>query len=196
MQLANSQPWPSHFPFPVHSLLLTFLFLLCHEMTRISSGSKKSGPPAHANKFAYTHNRNSKLTRTILSFPISGLCPSCREIVEWRKRFRKYKPLTVAKKCVRCEQKRIKEAYHVVCNHCAAEHQICAKCLKSYNNDQNTGLDQHEVHHGALIENEDHTDHNSEDIDSQNHDTDDELDIQQNFIDDDVGQDVDEMRHK
>ena len=101
-------------------------------MTRISSGAKKSGPPTHANKFAYTHNRGSKLTKAILAMPISGLCVACREMVEWRKRFRKYKPLTVAKKCVRCEQKTVKEAYHIICNPCAAQHKICAKCMQVY----------------------------------------------------------------
>lgn len=71
------------------------------EMTgasRVSSGKPKSGAPAHANRHAYKHNPSSKLTKKILAMPINGLCPACEEQIEWRKRYRKYKPLTVAKK--------------------------------------------------------------------------------------------------
>lgn len=108
----------------------THYFLFYASMTRVSSGAKKSGPPAHANRFAFTHNRNSKLTKKILAFPISGLCPACVEVLEWRKKFRKYKPLSVPKKCVRCAGKTVREAYHVICNECAKQAQSCAKCLQ------------------------------------------------------------------
>ena len=33
--------------------------------------------------------------------PINGLCPACEEQIEWRKKYRKYKPLTVPKKWYR-----------------------------------------------------------------------------------------------
>ncbi|KAJ3031528.1 UNVERIFIED_CONTAM: hypothetical protein HDU68_003064 [Siphonaria sp. JEL0065] len=39
-----------------------------------------------------------------------------------------YKPLTVAKKCVSCSQKTVKEAYHILCNPCANKKNVCAKC--------------------------------------------------------------------
>ncbi|KAI8594725.1 hypothetical protein EDD21DRAFT_421378, partial [Dissophora ornata] len=32
---------------------------------------------------------------------------------------------------VNCEQKAIKDAYHVICNNCAGEKNVCAKCLES-----------------------------------------------------------------
>lgn len=101
-------------------------------MTRTSSGAKKSGPPTHPNKFAFTHNRNSRLTKTILALPINGLCAGCRDVIEWRKRFRKYKPLSVPKRCVRCGERTVKEAYHVICKSCAIASTSCAKCLQSY----------------------------------------------------------------
>ena len=101
-------------------------------MTRISSGKKKSGAPAHANRYAYIHNRNSRLTREILAMPIGGICPTCRAVLEWRKRFRKYKPLTVPKRCVRCGEKTVKEAYHVICRPCGAKNKTCAKCLQPW----------------------------------------------------------------
>ena len=99
-------------------------------MTKVSSGKPKRGPPAYANSYAFHHNPASKLTAHIMSLPINDLCPSCVAVIEWRKRYRKYKPLTVLKKCTACGQKRIKEAYHVVCAQCCriGDGQ-CAKCL-------------------------------------------------------------------
>lgn len=109
---------------------------------QVSSGRPKSGPPAHANRHAFKHNPSSKLTKQILASPISStLCPGCVEVIEWRKRYRKYKPLTVAKRCARCgEGRAVKEAYHVICGDCArggselkssnSSGAVCAKCLE------------------------------------------------------------------
>lgn len=98
---------------------------------KVSSGKPKAGPPAHANRAAFRHNPSSRLTKHILSLPINDLCPACEEQIEWRKRFRKYKPLTVPKRCVKCQEKgAIKEAYHVICRACCRKENKCAKCLE------------------------------------------------------------------
>ncbi|KAI9136496.1 hypothetical protein BKA69DRAFT_1103798 [Paraphysoderma sedebokerense] len=97
---------------------------------RVSTGSKKQGQK-YKNVTAYKHNRNSKLTKKILALPVQGLCHRCYEVIEWRKRFRKYKSLTTPKKCVGCEQKTVKDAYHVLCNPCATKKNVCAKCQQS-----------------------------------------------------------------
>ncbi|CAG8467942.1 599_t:CDS:10 [Ambispora gerdemannii] len=52
------------------------------------------------------------------------------EIIEWRKKFKKYKPLSTPKRCVNCREKAVKEAYHTLCKKCADEKGICAKCLE------------------------------------------------------------------
>ena len=97
---------------------------------KVSSGKPKRGPPKHANSYAFHHNPSSKLTAHILSLPINDLCPSCVAVIEWRKKYRKYKPLTVMKKCTACGEKKIKEAYHVICAQCCRKGQgQCAKCL-------------------------------------------------------------------
>ncbi|KAJ7335537.1 hypothetical protein JRQ81_013478 [Phrynocephalus forsythii] len=59
-----------------------------------------------------------------------GLCQHCKEVLEWRVKFNKYKPLTRPKKCVKCLQKTVKDSYHVVCKPCACELDLCAKCGK------------------------------------------------------------------
>jgi hypothetical protein len=99
-------------------------------MTKVSSGKPKRGPPKYANSYAFHHNPASKLTAHILSLPINDLCPGCVGVIEWRKKYRKYKPLTVMKKCTGCGEKKIKEAYHIICAQCCRKGTgQCAKCL-------------------------------------------------------------------
>lgn len=98
-------------------------------MTKVSSGKPKSGPPAHANTYAFHHNKSSKLTKHITSLPIRFLCPACVAVIEWRKKYRKYKPLTVVKRCTACGEKKIKDAYHVICGDCVRSLRKCGKCL-------------------------------------------------------------------
>ncbi|KAI9502188.1 hypothetical protein GGI25_003359 [Coemansia spiralis] len=94
------------------------------------SGAKK-GPQKYQNEFAYTHNKGSKTTQKIMALPVDGLCRRCTDQVLWRKQYRKYKPLTVAKKCVSCQLKKVKKAYHVMCDGCARDKGVCAKCMES-----------------------------------------------------------------
>lgn len=98
-------------------------------MTKVSSGKPKKGPPAHQNNYAFHHNKSSKLTKHITSLPIRFLCPACVAVIEWRKKYRKYKPLTVVKKCTACGEKKIKDAYHVICGDCVRVTGKCGKCL-------------------------------------------------------------------
>jgi len=39
------------------------------------------------------HNPNSKKSQVIAGIPNVGLCQRCHDIIEWRKKFRKYKPI-------------------------------------------------------------------------------------------------------
>lgn len=47
------------------------------------------------------------------------VCQHCREKIEWKKKYRKYKPLTVPAKCVKCGNRTVKAAYHQLCDDCA-----------------------------------------------------------------------------
>lgn len=58
--------------------------------------------------------------------PTTGLCLKCYEKIQWRKEYRKYKPLKAPKKCATCRQPRISQAYHVYCKNCADGK--CEKC--------------------------------------------------------------------
>lgn len=50
---------------------------------------------------------------------------------EWRKKYRKYKPIDQPKKCSTCHEKKVKAAYHVICGDCAKTRNVCPKCLES-----------------------------------------------------------------
>ncbi|ORZ39975.1 hypothetical protein BCR44DRAFT_97083 [Catenaria anguillulae PL171] len=97
---------------------------------KTSTGGKKQGQK-YQNTTAFRHNKASKKTKEILALPVQGVCARCFEIIEWRKKFRKYKPMTQPKKCVSCEQKTVKESYHIMCNPCAHKKNVCAKCGES-----------------------------------------------------------------
>ncbi|KAG9393694.1 hypothetical protein J8273_4813 [Carpediemonas membranifera] len=81
-----------------------------------------------APEHAFRHNKNSKKTKLIYSFPNEGVCPRCHAIIQWRKDYRQYKPLTTPKKCTSCDQKKIVAAYHIICSDCAKEANCCEKC--------------------------------------------------------------------
>eukprot|EP01113_Clastostelium_recurvatum_P039254 TRINITY_DN5979_c0_g2_i2.p1 TRINITY_DN5979_c0_g2~~TRINITY_DN5979_c0_g2_i2.p1 ORF type:complete len:277 (+),score=114.16 TRINITY_DN5979_c0_g2_i2:81-911(+) len=94
-------------------------------------GNVSKGAPAHQNKFAFRHNKNSRKSNDIMALPNEGLCPHCYDVIEWKKKYRKYKPLTVPGRCQSCDQKTVRRAYHVLCDECAVKEEICAKCCKS-----------------------------------------------------------------
>lgn len=90
----------------------------------------------YQNTFAFYHNKGSKLTKIILESPIRGLCSKCTAVIEWKKTYRKYKPLTTLKKCTKCEEKNIQDAYHIVCHKCATQFGICEKCIQPIDSQQ------------------------------------------------------------
>ena len=94
------------------------------------SGQRRQGQ-RHQNKVAFTPNKYSPHALMIASLPSSGLCQHCLEIINWKKRMNKYKPLTHPKTCITCHLKTVREAYHVLCSPCASQADCCAKCRVS-----------------------------------------------------------------
>ncbi|KAG0719130.1 hypothetical protein GWK47_007375 [Chionoecetes opilio] len=86
----------------------------------------------HNNSIAFknTMHDTSKRTLSINSLEISEVCQRCQEVVAWKVKYKKYKPLSQPKTCTRCHQKNIKDAYHTVCLPCGQELQVCCKCGK------------------------------------------------------------------
>ncbi|XP_042304633.1 uncharacterized protein C9orf85 homolog isoform X2 [Sceloporus undulatus] len=90
----------------------------------------RSRPQRHQNAQRFRNDDSSAQRKKINAKVHEGLCQRCKEVLEWRVKFNKYKPLTQPKKCVKCLQKTVKDSYHVICKPCACELDLCAKCGK------------------------------------------------------------------
>lgn len=99
-------------------------------MVSVSAGAKKKAQK-HQNSYAFKPTKHSFIAQKIAAIPTFNLCQRCYDIIEWKKRMGKYKPLTQPKKCTKCERKNIKDAYRVICIECSeANDNICPKCLE------------------------------------------------------------------
>ena len=94
---------------------------------------KKGRAPAHQNTFSFQHNPRSKKTAAILATPIDHCCRRCREKLEWRKQYRKYKPRTTPGKCNHCQKKNVRAAYHTICESCTRTSAKSLELLKTWN---------------------------------------------------------------
>ncbi|CAK1599806.1 unnamed protein product [Parnassius mnemosyne] len=94
----------------------------------------------HQNKTAFKNDLHdsSKKTKFLNTLQVTGVCLRCKEIIEWKIKYKKYKPLAAPKKCVGCDQRTVKFAYHVLCNNCSAEKKVCAKCVKAMESTETT----------------------------------------------------------
>ncbi|XP_054842542.1 uncharacterized protein C9orf85 homolog [Eublepharis macularius] len=92
----------------------------------------RTRPQRHQNAEVFRNDKHdtSAHRKKINAKLHEGLCQHCKEVLEWRVKFNKYKPLTKPKKCVKCLQKTVKDSYHIVCKPCACELELCAKCGK------------------------------------------------------------------
>ncbi|KAF7803095.1 variant-silencing SET domain-containing protein-like [Senna tora] len=96
--------------------------------------TNRRGPPKHQNKFAWKPNAGVKINETEVGgrfrplSEITGVCPRCKEQIDWKRRYGKYKPLVEPAKCQRCSKRNVRQAYHNLCSGCAKEHGVCAKC--------------------------------------------------------------------
>lgn len=102
-------------------------------MSSQKGNNSRCRPQKHKNKSAFknTLHDTSHRTKFINSIEVSEVCQRCKEIIEWKIRYKKYKPLTQPKKCIKCEQKTVKHAYHVMCKECGKKLELCTKCCKS-----------------------------------------------------------------
>ena len=62
---------------------------------------------------------------------IDGVCQKCKDVLEWKWTYGKYKPLKTPSKCLGCNQKTVLEAYHSLCTSCSSAKKVCPKCIKS-----------------------------------------------------------------
>ncbi|PSN47859.1 Uncharacterized protein C0J52_01278 [Blattella germanica] len=92
----------------------------------------RSRPQKHQNKTAFKNNLHdtSQKTKQLNNTVITNVCMKCKEILEWKIKFKKYKILKAPKTCIRCQQKTVKHSYHTICSTCAGKLNVCPKCGK------------------------------------------------------------------
>ena len=66
--------------------------------------------------------------KAINKLVVSNVCKRCKDCIEWKIKYKKYKSLTVPAKCKKCDLKKVKYAYHMVCSDCSVSLKICGKC--------------------------------------------------------------------
>uniref|UniRef100_A0A0E0JP17 Uncharacterized protein n=1 Tax=Oryza punctata TaxID=4537 RepID=A0A0E0JP17_ORYPU len=83
--------------------------------------SKRQGPPKHQNRYAWKPNLGQKINETEpggrfrpLS-EITGVCQRCKDQIDWKRRYGKYKPIVEPAKCQKCGKRNVRQAYHNVC---------------------------------------------------------------------------------
>ncbi|EOD35452.1 hypothetical protein EMIHUDRAFT_201559 [Emiliania huxleyi CCMP1516] len=87
------------------------------------TNARRSGPPKHQNSFAWvpaSADKHNTLQDKVGKLDLrGGVCAKCYEVIEWKRRYGKYKPLKQPAKCLGCNQKAVHQAYHQLCPPCA-----------------------------------------------------------------------------
>ncbi|XP_060517646.1 uncharacterized protein C9orf85 homolog [Cylas formicarius] len=104
-------------------------------MSTEKGNHSRTRPQKYQNRtsFKNTLHDTSHKTKLLNSLPINEVCIHCKEVIEWKIKFKKYKALTQPKKCVKCGNKNVKHAYHIMCSECGKNLGLCSKCGKSKN---------------------------------------------------------------
>ncbi|XP_059169063.1 uncharacterized protein C9orf85 homolog [Physella acuta] len=97
--------------------------------------SSQRGNVSRTRKQKYQNNRafkndmhdKSDKTKLINNLNFEGICLLCKDIIQWKIKYNKYKPLSQPATCVRCHKKTVKKAYYTVCQPCATQVKVCAK---------------------------------------------------------------------
>ncbi|KAA0716975.1 hypothetical protein E1301_Tti014972 [Triplophysa tibetana] len=166
--------------FTVHSL---------HNLARIEMSTQKgnvsrSRGQKHKNATAFRNDRYgaSVQVKKAKAKVHDGLCQHCKDVMEWKVKYNKYKPLSQPRKCVKCLQKTVMDAYYIICKPCALKLELCAKCGKK--EEIVIPLDQktEEVEEDSSKQNRGNGQEKTDD------DDDDEEDVDENFDDIGLGQ--------
>lgn len=120
----------------VNKHLFLFLYYICYssfkEMSSQKGNVSRTRCQKHNNQKAFKNDLHdtSNRTKLINSIQVSDVCGKCKEVIEWKIKYKKYKPLTQPKTCVKCSQKAVKQAYHVMCKECGVKLGLCTKCCQ------------------------------------------------------------------
>jgi Uncharacterized conserved protein (DUF2039) len=99
-------------------------------MSSQKGNASRTRSQKYKNNSVFKNDKYDKTAKTTMlnSMTVANVCERCRSVIEWKIKYKKYKTLTAPRKCVRCEQKSVKHAYHVMCYPCARDRRVCPKC--------------------------------------------------------------------
>ena len=121
--------------------------VLSYAMSSQRGNSQKNRKPAHQNKFAFVANKHDSKAMAIVELPLGGVCAHCLDVLEWRKRMNRFKPIKNIGKCQVCQQRNITQvprglqllrmpvlsnlqSYHRICDGCATERGVSASAAR------------------------------------------------------------------
>jgi hypothetical protein len=90
------------------------------------TGTKKS--QAHKNTHTYELRYRDDKKDLLKNAALDRLCTHCKEILEWKLKFGKFKPIKEAKKCQTCLKSTVVKPYRAICNKCSDDANKCTKC--------------------------------------------------------------------
>jgi hypothetical protein len=105
--------------------------------------------------------REEKKEAHIYGKMCEGVCDKCREKVQWRFQYNRYKSLTKPGGCRNCKNKTVTKAYRIFCDPCATSKAACAACggnTVQLNNERRAEL----LVRGLIKENSDDEDEDEE----------------------------------
>eukprot|EP00911_Craspedida_sp_UC1_P002018 UC1_evm2s1557 len=93
-------------------------------------GAAKKGGQKHQNREVFKAGKygESKRMASIRTEPTEGVCLRCKEQIDWRKKYNKYKPRSTPGSCTRCGLKKVLQNYRTICPGCATQFNVCEKC--------------------------------------------------------------------
>ncbi|KAK6625271.1 hypothetical protein RUM43_005565 [Polyplax serrata] len=99
-------------------------------MSTQKGNTNRTRPQKYQNTTKFKNNLHdtSHNTKFINSLAIDNVCARCKNIIEWKIKYKKYKPLKSPTTCVKCHNKNVKQAYHTMCTQCSKEMKVCPKC--------------------------------------------------------------------
>jgi len=95
---------------------------------RITAHAK--GAQKHQNGSAWKSDKfkSDAKTKMIKNMKVINCCEKCTSVIDWKIKYGKYKPLTKPSKCLECQEKCVKYAYHTRCIPCVEKTKRCSKC--------------------------------------------------------------------
>ena len=73
------------------------------------------------------HDKTPKI-KLINSLEITDVCPRCKDVLEWKIKYRKYKMPKNPTTCTKCSRKNVTNSYRIMCKECAEKLKVCPKC--------------------------------------------------------------------